>query len=58
MVDKENQRKSNQNASHLLDTYCHFAASKQYLFSCGPVIKCQSSQDKQLQKWRLNSILL
>lgn len=32
IVDKENQRKTNKNAPHLLDTYCHFSASKQYLF--------------------------
>lgn len=37
MVDKKNQRTTNQNASHPLDIYCHFAASKQYLFSCDSV---------------------
>lgn len=50
MVDKENQRKTDQNAPHLLDTYCHSAASKQYLFSYDFVTKCQNGQDKQLQK--------
>lgn len=50
MFDKENQQTTSQNASHLLDIYCHFAASKQHLFSYDSVTKYQSSQDKQLQK--------